>query len=237
MSEILRDPIWQFIGTVVAAAAILVAIGLYLKTRKVRSFSYDIISQTPLLGRARALNGAIKEKLQITYEGKPVQQINLVLIKLLNSGNTPIISSDFEMPVKVGFGNDAEILTAEIQKRHPENLPTSIAIQRNEIVLSRNLLNKGDSITVKALVTKFQKVSVDGRITGSEIQKFKDRSEFYNAILAIALTGVTFIGIIGGYFTPSSELYTTFIATASALVLVLILAIRTVKSAYKVDHA
>ncbi len=174
------------------------------------------------------VNKTIKEKLQITFEGKPVQQFYLVIIRLLNAGNTPITTPDFASPVQVSFGNDAEILTAEIQKKQPQDLLTSFAIEGNKIVLSRDLLNKGEGITLKALITKFEKVSVSGRITGCEIREFKDQSQSYLTRIAIGLMGISLIGTILETLTPTSNLY-HFIATSSAAALVVVMGMYTYK--------
>lgn len=49
MPEILRDPVWQFIGAIFALAAIVIVVIIYWMQRQRKSLSYEIISCTPLL--------------------------------------------------------------------------------------------------------------------------------------------------------------------------------------------
>jgi len=46
MPEALRDPIWQFIGAVLAFAAIVISILLYFMQRRRKALSYEIVSRT-----------------------------------------------------------------------------------------------------------------------------------------------------------------------------------------------
>jgi len=172
MSDILRDPVWQFIGAILAFVAILTAVGLYLRQRRYKQISYVILSQTPLLSMAEE----IKDKLQVLYEGKIVRQVHLIIVKIMNSGKVPIVSADFVHPINLDFGG-ARILTAEISKTSPHDLEVSISLVDNNVVLNPTLLNEGDAITLKMLVTEFRgQVVVKGRIVGvKEIRAFVAR--------------------------------------------------------------
>lgn len=197
MSEILRDPMWQFIATVLAITAILVSIILYLKQRRCKAVSYEILSQTPLL----SVKGEIKGQLEILYKGKPVQQVHLVLVRIINSGNTPILSTDYKLPISLNFGEEANILTSAVVKADPRNVQAALRVEGRNAVLVPTLLNTGDSVTLKMLVTKFEEVKVDGRIVGvKKIKESKKGPRFFLlyiifAILVQFLTGLFFCTI------------------------------------------
>ena len=91
MLEILRDQIWQFVGAAFGFVAIIISIILWRTQRRRKALSYDIISRAPLL----SVDDEIKGKLKIYFDGKPVQDIHLVLVKIINSGNVPIVSTDY----------------------------------------------------------------------------------------------------------------------------------------------
>lgn len=204
MWEILRDPIWQFIGAVLALAAILVAVTLYLKQRRHKSLSYEIISSTPLL----SLKDEIKGKLQILYEGKPIQQVHLIVARIINSGNTPIVLADYERPVSLSFGKEAQVLTAEVTKTSPDSLQASIKIEEKNVVLMPTLLNQGDWVVLKMLVTKFGgEIAVDGRIVG--IREIRDLKETPLRFFVLALSGFVLV-IIGFAGTTLSTYSPTF---------------------------
>ena len=50
MFDILRDPLWQFAGAILAVLAIAISIVLYRLQRQSKELIYEIVSSTPLLG-------------------------------------------------------------------------------------------------------------------------------------------------------------------------------------------
>jgi hypothetical protein len=174
LADILRDPLWQFIGVVIALVAILISIILFIKSRNKKVLSYGIISTTPLLSVGRE----IKKDVQILYKDKPIQQVHLILLKLINSGNVPVTANDFERPFSIVFSKDAKVIAAEIVKTQPESLRASILFEDQKVVLEPILINEGDSITFKMLVSKLKGgLKVDGRVVGvKEIRELSGKS-------------------------------------------------------------
>ena len=71
MPGILQGSIWQFIGTILALASIVVSIVLYFIQRRRKALSYEVISNTPLLsledkteGRLQILLGNVNSELE-----------------------------------------------------------------------------------------------------------------------------------------------------------------------------
>lgn len=200
MIDILRDPMWQFI---LPMLAIVVAVVLYWKQRTRKKLSYQVISCTPLLSVEEEIEG----KLKIFYEGKPVQQVHLITVKVMNSGNIPVLSTDYKRPISFSFGEDAEILTTEIAKTDPDNLQASVNIQEKKVVLTPILLNQGDSVTLKMLVTKLknQVPEVDGRVVGvKEIREYHGTRTRLFVLASIGLL-VELVAGFGAILTPSFE--------------------------------
>jgi len=166
MFEIPSEQWWSFMGVVVAIIAILVgvavAIIVYLMQRQRKELSYDIISSTPLLSHEEEVKG----KLQISFEGKPVEKVQLVLVRIANSGNVPIEAKDYERQINFSFGESAQVLAAEVAEVEPRSLEVPPNVEGKKVVLPRILMNKGDSFTVKMLVNGYKGLDVDGRIAG-----------------------------------------------------------------------
>lgn len=202
MSEFLRDPMWQFVAVLLALTAILVSIFVYLKQRMRKSLSYEILSLNPLL----SVENEIKSDLQILYKGKTVEQVHLIVLKFINTGNMPILSKDYEHPVSLSFGEEAKVLTTEITEKNPDSLRPSASIEEKEIVLKPILLNPKDSVTLKMLVTKFSKVAVDGRIAGvREIKETEKKALRYSVLIVCGFA----MEIMSFFLIP----YSIFIAT------------------------
>jgi hypothetical protein len=105
--------------------------------------------------------------LQVLFDAKPVDNLNLVVIRVFNAGNDSIITSDFETPVIMQFGDGSEILETEIVEVSPPDLHPVIERTLTEVSLMPMLLNSGDSVKLKMLVAGHNgRVNVMGRIVG-----------------------------------------------------------------------
>jgi len=215
MSEILRDPMWQFIiGTIIAFVTIIVGIVVYFKQRQHKELSYKVVSNTPLL----SVDKVIKKDLQILYQGKSIQEVNLVTLDIVNSGNMPILATDYERSVCVNFGEEAQVLTAEIINSKPKNLGASINVEKGTLILNPVLLNDGDIVSLKAIVSKLSKIiTVDGRIVG--VKMIKELSEDSTGAVVFAVSGLIVL-LIGGILFVLN-LATTWPSTAFSTALIL----------------
>ena len=195
--DIIRDPMWQFFGAILVVIGIIISIILYWIQRPKNSLSWKIISNAPLV----KINSEIKGDLQVLFKGNPVENIQIVIIRIINTGNVPIKSGDYEYPINLNFDDNAQILTAEIIETIPNNIEAYTNIDENIVFISPTLLNKGDSVTIKTLVNQFDNhISVDGRIVGvKDIQKLAeiDAKEQLKEMLIGVLTG--FISFIFAY--------------------------------------
>lgn len=188
MSEILRDPLWQFIGAILALIAIGVSILTYLLQRNRKSLSYEVLSDTPLLTMKEKLEG----KLRILYEGTSIKNTQLLVIRILNSGNMPIRAEDYVLPLEFEFGNSAKILSAEVTDKVPDNLPANVTVNDHGFRLEPTLLNSKDSITVKVLVSDYQeRPKAVARIDG--VTSVQPTTDFQSASLLLMLVGLALL--------------------------------------------
>lgn len=181
----MRDPVWQFVGAILALLAILISIWIYLAQRKTKVLGYKIVSEASVL----SANDEISGKLQILFQDNPVKNVFLVVVNISNAGNIPISSKDYERDICFIFSRDVKILTVEIAESQPENLGAEISIAENNVItLKPLLLNSGDAITIKALISEYKPyLKVDGRIIGvSNIKKLAEGVEPISAIVFIA---------------------------------------------------
>ncbi|MGZ6356482.1 MAG: hypothetical protein ACXWOX_18060, partial [Ktedonobacteraceae bacterium] len=66
----------------------------------------------------------LKDRVQLLFDKKPIENARLVLLKIWNSGNVPIQIDDYDKnnPIMFDFGEHAEILDADVL----ETVPTHI---------------------------------------------------------------------------------------------------------------
>lgn len=200
--EIIRDPMWQFFGAILVVIGIIISIILFWIQRPKSSLSWKIVSNTPLV----KISSEIRGNLQVLFEGNPAKDIQLIIVRIINTGNVSIKSGDYEHPIKLNFDENAQILTTEVIETIPNNIKASANIEENRVFISPTLLNKGDSITIKTLVNQFNNhISVDGRIVGvKDIKKIAeiDTKKQLKELLIGVLTGMilTLIAILISYF-------------------------------------
>jgi hypothetical protein len=183
----LRDPLWQFIITVsltvlAILATVVVTVVVYLRQRQRKALEYQVVAVSPLVSVADEVKG----KLQILFEGSPIQNAHLIVVKFVNTGNTPITESDFIAPLSLVFWEDhletsyigetqvnryligkTKVLSTEVIETKPPNSQVSITAKDATVLIRPSLLNPQDSITIKVLVTEFEAmINVNARIIG-----------------------------------------------------------------------
>ena len=163
---ILSNP--NFINFLVLLATIFIPVYV-LKRQKLRKvITWQIISiSLPIVDVG-------EQKLQILYDGKPVNNLRQVVLKISNQGNMPIEATDFEnnSPITFYFGKEAEVLNVEILDTAPSNFKAraegAFNVSQEKVNLEPLLLNSKDAITFKALVVKLvtDDIKTSARITG-----------------------------------------------------------------------
>lgn len=144
----LKDPIWQFVGVIVAIVAIFVGWRVVANYQPSKGLQVEILSNSPLV----SVDSAISQEIIISYKGIPVHSLSLILLRLENTGNEPITEIDYSEPIRIVLSPTAEIGEAVIQESNPEGITFNLLkISSNTIELSKVLLNPGDQIVLKIL--------------------------------------------------------------------------------------
>ncbi len=184
---------WGFWGVIVTAIIGLITISIaiiaIIKSQKRKSLSYEIITETKLI----TIHEEAKERLEILFDGKPVKDVSLLVFKIINDGNIPITSTDFEVPLTLVFDEKAEILSSEIIETSEDSLKPKISHTKNKISFSPTLLNAKDDFQVKSLILGYEnEFTIDTRIVGvKSVSKTRYRFNFREFI---------FLAILASFF-------------------------------------
>ncbi|MFC1620249.1 hypothetical protein ACFL45_09915 [Candidatus Neomarinimicrobiota bacterium] len=102
----------------------------------------------------------------------------MVLLKIKNTGNTPIPVEDFETNIIISTGG-IDVLDVALMDKIPDDLNPEIHPRKNDIVISPLLLNPNDEFRLKILLLQPPaKLIVRSRIKSiKEITEIKDRSK------------------------------------------------------------
>lgn len=148
MTEFFRDSLWTFVGALLALLAILVSIGVYYAQKQRKRITVETLARVPLI----AIGKEGIEGLAITFNGQPLERATVVLIRVTNTGNMPILSADFEAPLSFEFSADSKILSATVVSSEPPRIPITVTISGETATLSPHLLNPNDNLTCRILL-------------------------------------------------------------------------------------
>ncbi len=159
-----------FLGLVIG----IWSVALTLKQRNRRSFSYQIVSSSPIVSVIQE----VKSKVRVQFDGRIIEDAYQLILKIWNSGDTFafIRPDEFTIPITFNFSN-AEILgSPEIIDTVPTELQERVSLicdaKNQNVTLEPLLLNSKDSIKWRVLLTGFKgDIKVEGRIAG--IKKIK----------------------------------------------------------------
>jgi TRAP-type C4-dicarboxylate transport system permease small subunit len=151
---------WRAVSVLIAALGI-VLVFYFQWWRNRKRLSYDILSSVLLISAEEE----IRDKVEIRFEGQPVKNVHLVVIKLINDGYVPIKKDDFEKPIRLIFSK-AKILTAEKVKFNPDNLTTDIQYGEDWLEIEPALFNRKDYVQFKVLLTESTQMRIDARVVG-----------------------------------------------------------------------
>src|SRR6185503_9501509 len=170
---------------------IMIVIGafiiFFLQIRK-KTLAYTVLTNSGLV----PISYEAQNNIQILYKGKVVPNVQLVEMRIKNSGSLPIKPEDYIEPLKVRLPN-SKILASEVRDAHSVGayIETKLS-NRSEIVLSKTLLNPTDFFDVKILLADGDAdLSVIGRIVGvSKIQNLTGRNVNYYILLSFVAMNV-----------------------------------------------
>jgi hypothetical protein len=191
----LRDTIWQFIFGLLGVG---IAVLIYFLQRHRKSLSYQIVSEVPLLSVREDLGGNIK----ILFGEKAVPNVQLVVLRILNDGNTPVLANDFQNNLRFSFGQKTSVLSAEVIETVPRTFRPVVAIESNCVVFQPALWNSGDVATIRLLLGGHDNlVECDSRIVGvRDVKKVKEGfnlSGMYTSMgIVLLFTGIVLFSIL-----------------------------------------
>lgn len=160
MLELLRDPVWQFVGAILAVIAIAVAFWIYWLQRQTKEIAFGIVSSRRLL----SIGDEVSSRVSVQLDGKVVKDLHLLVYALKNSGNRAVSQSDFQRPLSISFV-EGQVVAAEVVFQTPSNLGARLVVTESRVELEPLLLNSGDQVLVQILLSATSPhASVDARV-------------------------------------------------------------------------
>jgi hypothetical protein len=163
-----RDPTWQFVGAVLALAAIGVSVWFFVLQRDVKSVQAVLLAETSMVDIADAVTG----EMQAIYHDRPIPNLKLAQVKVENNGTVEVRSSDYEAPITIVVPEGAEVLDVKVVAAKPTDLGIETEVKGRNIVLAPKLLNPGDVAVLRLVLAGMPEMKQDlglkaaGRIAG-----------------------------------------------------------------------
>jgi hypothetical protein len=185
-----------WVEVIVGALALILSLVIYRLSRKKKSLSYEVLSESPLI----SISDEIKDSLQVLFNGKPVENIHLLLVKFVNDGNVPVAANDYERPLTLRFKDASTVIFADKIQVTPDNLTPSINISDQNVIVEPIMLNASDSFTIKVLISQYSgKFAVDARVLGIKSIQTPPKSDrkIKITLAAVSAAALVMLAVIG----------------------------------------
>lgn len=182
MGDVLGSSLlWQ----IVAAVGTFVAVYQAVSNRQRRALTYEVLAQIPI---ARVRDDS-SDKIQVLYDGQPVQNVFMVVVQFRNDGNVPIRCDDYEEPLVVWVPR-GRILAADLAEGMV-NLAPAIDEQEAGVKLSPRLLNPKDEASIRLLIADYGgELKIHARIVG--VTQVRERSLDLRKVFRFGVLMVSF---------------------------------------------
>lgn len=178
-----------------------------------RQLAYQVISLTEI----SALKSEHLPDVQISYGGDQIEQGGIITIKLLNIGDAPIYSREFDGPIEISLDSNSSFIDSKVVSKYPDNLKPNALLSDGIIKIQPLLLNPNDEMTIQAIVKgSLSNINVSGRIGGiKEIIDANERREALQAgfswllvlygLLCLVVYALVGPVVLGGKLSPENR--------------------------------
>ena len=172
------------IGWIIAIISSLCAIHY----RKKRSISYEEMTNVPLI----KIEEGVEEEVKILYEGNEVKNVQLLRIKIINTGNDDLVKDDFNKPIIIECNEEAEIMDMSAWESNPPGIQVYFGKPKpNVATVIPDLINSKDWFICKFLINQFRNFEIKIRIKG--IKDIKEYKPYFGLIYFLSMTFSMFI--------------------------------------------
>jgi hypothetical protein len=120
-----------------------------------------------------------RSRLEVLYDGKPVNDPNIIVVRLGNTGKRAILAADFPDPIRLDFGSARVLIIQRMERSHPRIRATYQKDPRDAsiVMLKPQLLNRREWFDLKFVtdgalkslrLTSASQISPQKRLTSAE---------------------------------------------------------------------
>jgi hypothetical protein len=200
------------IGIATIGTTVAITIWAVRKQRNQKEVMYQVVSDVPIVSISEEVIGRVK----ILFDGFLIEDMNLLVLKVWNSGSVAVKRDDFDEPITFEF-EGRKLVGSEILSMNPSDLIDSkdtnnfLTFGTETIQLQKFLLNPKDEVNLKVLLKEFAgRVKGRARIVDGKIKEFDPNNRVsifpLGLLLMIILAIVLFsVGLIYAFINISSN--------------------------------
>ncbi|MGX5552468.1 hypothetical protein [Bacillus cereus] len=188
--------------------------GLYyfIKNKKYKKLEYVISSKTALFNQ-------LHSKIKIFFEEQEIKEnAYLSILSIESIGNEPIKEDEFEKgkPLEIKFvkedGMPSRVFDVEIYQSKPEefNIEFEYTDREGTLYIKPILFNPKDYVKLKIISTKFERITISGRIIGGSVvngEKRQKRKEYRRTMVPLISSLIfSLFSAVGMTFIKSNNL-------------------------------
>lgn len=170
--------------------------------RDIKDIEISVLSNVPVVSIQKDFSKGI----EVLFQKRAISSLQVIEIKIRNSGNRPIERTDFDSPIKLLFSGKI-LPPVEVVGADPPNLPAEVETSDQHLTIKPMLLNSGDSFVLRTFVadetpgaSPVQAISrIKGikkiNLTASETDKNRQRN-FVLGILSGFFASFSFTAVI-----------------------------------------
>lgn len=163
--ELIKDYAEYIVGVPSLIIAALISMWIFKRQNKQKKLEYEVVTNEQVIGFSEHL----KNDVEVSYQGNIIEALHMSILKVINTGNVPLLSSDFEQPLEITT-DDGEIIDCDLMDVNPRNLKVEYSIDQylthGKRVFEVGLMNPSDEFSIKVLSLKKITPIIIGRIVG-----------------------------------------------------------------------
>lgn len=226
--DVWHDTVFQLIIVVIVTllSAFIggaIVIWVYRKQKSKKEITYQIVSDAPIA----SINQAVADRVELRFDGNPIKEARILVLKVWNSGNVAVKRDDYDEPITFTF-HGRTVISSDILETTPTDLidqkiiKTFLTFKGESVEIPKFLLNPQQSVSVTTLLIGAKNsISIRARIIDGKVEHYSNRlSKFYRGRLvvsgvvivsgAVAIAVALTVGASVGEVTESGGILTIF---------------------------
>lgn len=190
---------WKYLlATVLAIAGVVIPVYVWQSDQQAHDLSARLVSSSSLQPLASSKIYDVK----VTLNGVQLVNPHFSTYELINSGSKPILSSDFDSPIKLSGNEGLEFVSARIDYTDPKDIPVKVSVDSKNVSIAPFLFNPNDKVLFSVITSGADPaISMKARIAGIREIAFVDASVKRGSPTRLGIYFILCLAAFSAYFS------------------------------------